>query len=110
MDLSLTSEVSRLVQESRLDKPCIRISLEYKPPVCTSSFCRKRPYISVNIVDERSIQEGFARVASYEGIPIHIANPLMELANREGKPIKIEVSGAWKFRKLVLKGLDPYKL
>lgn len=106
----MSVEATRLVRESRLEKPCVKVSLDYKPPVCTSSFCRKRPYISVSVAEEDSVNEAYVRVASDSGIPVYIAGPLFELANREGKSVKIETRGVWKFRRLVLEGLDPYKI
>jgi hypothetical protein len=84
--------------------------LEYKPPVCTSSFCRKRPYISVSVAEEDYVNEVYVRVTSDSGIPVYIVNPLFELANREGKSVKIETRGVWPFRRLVLEGLDPYNI
>ena len=110
MDLNLSVDAIRFIRETNLRKVCIRISLEYKPPVCTSSFCRKRPYISVNITDEDSIGEGYVRIVSEPKIPVYFADPLFELANREGRSLRIETRGIWKFKRLVLEGLDPYKI
>ena len=84
--------------------------MDYKAPVCTSSFCRKRPYISLNVANEDSIGEGYVRVVSEPRVPVYFANPLFELASREGKPLRIETRGVWKFKRLVVEGLDPYRI
>mgnify|MGYP001059456205 CR=1 FL=1 len=110
MDVSVSVVALRFIQGSRLERPCIKISLDYKPPICMSSFCRKRPYVSVNVADESSVQEGFVRVASYSRTPVYMAQPLFDLATREGKPVKVDTRGLWKFKRLVLEGLDPYKI
>lgn len=108
--MSVSIDALGLIQGSRLEGPCIKISLDYKPPICMSSFCRKRPYVSVNVADESSVQEGFVRVVSYSRTPVYMAQPLFDLATREGKPVKVETRGLWKFKRLVLEGLDPYKI
>ena len=110
MNLSISGDASSLVRKSTLRKPCVKVNLEYKPPVCTSSFCRKRPYVSVSIVEENSVNEGFVRVVTVSSIPVYFARPLFELAEREGRPVNIDARGGWKFRRLVVEGLDPYKL
>ena len=110
MKLSLSEDAYKLVCERHLERPCIMISLVYKPPVCTSSFCRKRPFVLVSAVDESSVDRSFVKVVSDLGVPVYIASPLFELANRESKPVRIKVIGIWKLRKLFQEGLDPYRI
>jgi len=110
LDLRLSVDAIALIRESKLRRPCVMINLKYKLPVCTSSFCRKQPYISVNVIEEDSIGEGYVSVYSEPRVPVYFADPLFELANREGRSLRVETRGKWKFKRLVLEGLDPYKI
>jgi len=110
LKLSLSEDAYRLVSERHLEKPCIKISLVYKAPVCTSSFCKKRPFVLVSAVDESSVDKSFVKVVSDLGLPVYIASPLFELANRQNRPVSIKVTGIWRLRKLVQEGLDPYRI
>lgn len=108
--VALSTEAIKLVREKRLNKPCIKIDLNYKAPVCTSSFCKKRPYISIGVVDEDSVDRDYLRVVSNSGIAARIASPLLELADRDSIGLRIETEGIWKLRRLVVEGFDMYEI
>ena len=110
IDLIFSSDAQRFLRESSLRKPCVKVSLDHKPPMCTSSYCKKRPYVRVDVVEEDSVEEGHARIVTNSGIVVYMSDLLLNLAMRGNQTLKIGTKGSWKFRRLVLEGLDPNKV
>lgn len=108
--VALSTEATKLVLKKGLDRPCVKIDLNYKAPVCTSSFCKKRPYISIGAIDEDSVDRDYVRIVSDSGIPTRIAPPLLKLAARDSIELRVETKGIWKLRRLVVEGFDAYKI
>jgi len=47
---------------------------------------------------------------SNSGIVVYLSDLLLNLAMRGNQTLKIGTKGSWKFRRLVLEGLDPNKV
>jgi len=107
IDLIFSRDAQGFLRESSLRKPCVKVSLDHKPPICTSSYCKKRPYVRVDVVEEDSVEEGHARIVSNSGIVVYMSDLLLNLAMRGNRTLKIGTKGSWKFRRLVMEGLDP---
>jgi hypothetical protein len=110
IDLIFSSDAQGFLRESSLRKPCVKVSLDHKPPICASSYCKKRPYVRVDVVEEDSVEEGHARIVTNSGIVVYMSDLLLNLAMRGNRTLKIGTKGSWKFRRLVLEGLDPNKV
>lgn len=109
VNIQFTEKALRFIKAVNVKNPSLLVNLGYKTGGggCGgggSSY--PIPYAKVMAIDGGNpVAGGFVRVETTAGLPVYLAKPLWQLAERDGSPLVFDLKGVL-FQKLKLDGLD----
>ena len=108
ISLLFTDKALEFINNKRLNSPTILVNLGYRSGGggCSGGPSSPIPYANVMLVDGENPGEGFTRIETKAGIPVYMAKPLVEVAEKAGNPLVIDAPGLSIFKRLKLEGLD----